>query len=438
MGRETVHCPGSPRCLGLIAVTLAALWIVLALCLIASGFLSGSETAVTAIPRERVMRLEGHRGERLARLATHPERTIGTILIANNFVNILAASIATILAVDLTDETIGPVIATFLLTAVVLVVGEITPKTLASRYPEEYGLAVATGLTAIATVLNPISRIFRFVSNRLLRMFGVSDDPDRSVTEEDVKALTALGEQAGEIDQAEREIIEALFAATDRRVREVMTPRVDIETIDLPIDEAKIRAAVSGTAHSRYPVVAPGRGLDELVGILYVKDLLRMPGAITPEAAARLIREPLYVPESAPLMTVLHEFRDRRIGYAMVLDEHGGVEGMITAKDLIAELIGDFQDEYDPGVPKAAPTGTGTWTADGSMTVEELSTEIDYPLPEGPYTTVGGLVMYLRGDIPTEGDIVDIDRVRLRVAIMDRNRIGRVSVSILPAGRAEN
>jgi putative hemolysin len=415
-----------------------ALWIVLALCLLASGFLSGSETAITAIPRERIMRLHGHRGERLARLATHPERTIGTILIANNFVNILAASIATILAVDLTDETIGPVLATFVLTGVVLVVGEITPKTLASRYPEEYGLAVATGLTAISTLLNPISRIFRWISNRLLLLFGISDDQDRSVTEEDVKALAALGEQAGEIDQAEREIIEALFAATDRLVREVMTPRVDIETIDLPIDEAKIRAAVSSTAHSRYPVVAPGRGLDELVGILYVKDLLRMSMDITPESAARLIREPLYVPESAALMTVLHEFRDRKVGFAMVLDEHGGVEGMITAKDLIAELIGDFQDEYDPGVPKAAPTGQGTWTADGSMTVEELSVEIDRPLPEGPYTTVGGLVMYLRGDIPAEGDIVDVDGVRLRVANMDRNRIGRVSVSVLPPGRVES
>ncbi len=415
-----------------------ALWIVLALCLIASGFLSGSETAVTALPRERVMRLEGHRGERLARLATHPERTIGTILIANNFVNILAASIATILAVDLTDETIGPVVATFVLTGVVLVVGEITPKTLASRYPEEYGLAVATGLTAISTVLNPISRVFRWISNRLLLLVGVSDDPDRSVTEEDVKALAALGEQAGEIDQAEREIIEALFAATDRLVREVMTPRVDIETIDLPIDEAKIRAAVSNTAHSRYPVVAPGKGLDELVGILYVKDLLRMSVTITPESTARLIREPLYVPESAPLMTVLHEFRDRKVGFAMVLDEHGGVEGMITSKDLIAELIGEFQDEYDPGVPKADPTGTGTWTADGSMTVEELGVEIDRPLPDGPYTTVGGLVLYLRGDIPAEGDIVDVDGVRLRVATMDRNRIGQVSVSVLPPGRTED
>jgi putative hemolysin len=415
-----------------------ALWIVLALCLLASGFLSGSETAITAIPRERIMRLQGHRGARLARLATHPERTIGTILIANNFVNILAASLATILAVDLTDETIGPVVATFVLTGVVLVVGEITPKTLASRYPEEYGLAVATGLTAISSLLNPISRVFRWISNRLLLLVGVSDDQDRSVTEEDVKALAALGEQAGEIDQAEREIIEALFAATDRLVREVMTPRVDIETIDLPIDEAKIRAAVSSTAHSRYPVVAPGRGLDELVGILYVKDLLRMSVDVTPESAARLIREPLYVPESAALMTVLHEFRDRKVGFAMVLDEHGGVEGMITAKDLIAELIGDFQDEYDPGVPKAAPTGHGTWTADGSMTVEELSVEIDRPLPEGPYTTVGGLVLYLRGDIPAEGDVVDVDGVRLRVASMDRNRIGRVSVSVLPPGRVES
>ena len=418
-------------------MSLIVSWVALAICLIASGFLSGSETAVTALPRERIARLDGPRGERLARLAANPERTIGTILIANNFVNILAASIATVLAVDLIDETIGPVIATFALTAIVLVVGEITPKTLASRDPERYGLVAASLLTWISAALNPISRIFRAISEGLLRVFGVANDGDRSVTEEDVKALAALGEQAGEIEQAEREIIEALFAATDLTIREVMTPRVDIATIDMPIDEEKIRRAVSETAHSRYPIVAHDRGLDEPLGVLYVKDLLRMAGPITPDIAARLIREPFYVPESAPLMAVLQDFRDRKLGFAMVLDEHGGVEGMVTAKDLIAELIGDFQDEYDPGVPKAASTGTGTWTADGSMTVEELSADIERPLPDGPYTTVGGLVLFLRGDIPSEGDTVEVGGVRLRVAAMDRHRIEQVAVSVLPLGMTE-
>lgn len=418
-------------------MTIAGLWIALVACLAVSGFLSGSETAVTAMPRERVARLTGTRGERLIALVADPERTIGTILIANNFVNILAASIATILAVRLLDETLGPIVATFGLTAVVLVVGEITPKTLAARNPERYGLFAANGLYIIAAILNPISKIFRAISNRVLRLFGAHEDQDRQVTEEDVKALAALGEQAGEIEQAEREIIEALFAATDRTVHEVMTPRVDIATIEAPIDEDKIRAAVSATGHSRYPVVTSERGLDEPLGVVYVKDLLRRTTALTPDVVGRLIREPFYVPESAPLMSVLQEFRHRKLGFAMVLDEHGGVEGMITAKDLIAELIGDFQDEFDPGVPHAAQTGQHTWTADGAMTVDELSNDIKIELPEGPYTTVGGLVMYLRGDIPAEGDILDVAGVRFRVAAMERHRIERVSVSVLPSGRTD-
>ncbi|MDH3307065.1 MAG: hemolysin family protein [Acidimicrobiia bacterium] len=408
------------------------LLIGLGLCLIASGFLSGSETAVVAIPRERLARLEGRRGGALLALASHPERTIGTILVANNFVNILAAALATILAVDLLGERWGTVVATFGLTAVVLVVGEITPKTLASRFPERYGLAVAPALWRASRFLNPVSRVFRSISNFILKLVGADVDDDRSVTEDDVKALALLGEQAGEIEQEERQLIEALFSATDRLIRDVMTPRVDVVSLHLPLDEPAIRRAVAETGHSRFPVLETRGDVDRLAGVLYVKDLLRTNTPLTAERTHRLLREPFFVPETAPLMAVLHEFRTRRIGIAVVLDEHGGIEGIVTAKDLVSELVGHVHDEYDPGAPAAAATGDGEWTADGSMTVDDLADTIGVELPEGPFTTTAGMFLFLFGDIPAEGDTVEVGRVRMTVADMDRRRIGRVRVSVQP------
>lgn len=406
----------------------------LALCFMASGFLSGSETAVVAIPRERLGQLKesGWRGARLASLVETPEHTIGTVLVANNFVNILATAIATVLAVDLIGEPAGPIIATFVVTGIVLVAGEITPKTLAARYPEQYGLAAAPILFWILWALEPISKIFRAISNRILKLVGGDGDSNRAVTEADVRALALMGEESGEIEQFEREIIDAVFHVADRPVREVMTPRVDIRSLETPVTIDAIRRIVAETGHSRYPVVPAGEELDHALGVLTAKDLFRVSGEPTPDRITRLLRQPHYVPESAPLLQVLSEIRQRRVGFALVLDEHGGVEGMVTVKDILSELVGELQDEYDPGIPAAAPTGEQRWEADGAIPVDELGDVIGHALPEGPYRTAGGLFLFLHGDIPVEGEAIHVTGVRLTAVTMDRNRIARLRIELLP------
>lgn len=406
------------------------LLVVLLLCFVASGFFSGSETAVVAIPRERMPALaqSGARGARLAALVADPERTIGTILVANNFVNILATAIATVLAVELINESVGPIVATFGMTAIVLVAGEITPKTLASRYPERYGMAVAPILHFVTRALEPVAVVFRSMSGLVLRVLGIDSPAERSVTEADVRALALLGEEGGSIEQVEREIIESLFASADRPIRDIMTPRVDIVSIEEPVTMARVRDAISMTGHSRYPVVSEGGGLDDLVGVLSAKDLLRVNTDAHPERIGRMIRQPHYVPESAPVLRVLGEIRDKRLGFAMVLDEHGGIEGIITVKDLVAELVGDIQDEFDPGIPAAAPIGDGVWLASGSIPVEELAETTSVELPAGPYTTVGGLFLFEHGDIPEEGAVVELEGALLTVMSMDRLRISQLRV----------
>ncbi|MBT8164723.1 MAG: HlyC/CorC family transporter [Acidimicrobiia bacterium] len=404
---------------------------ILAVCIVASGFFSGSETAIIGIQRERVHQLAARdrRGRKLEALLADPDRTLSTLLIANNFVNILAASVATALFIDLAGESWGPWIVTFLLTGIILIFGEIGPKTLAHRHPEGFSLFVAGPISNLSRVLQPFSTAFTFINRGLFRLFRVKlNSGMAAVTEDDIRALAALSESSGEIEAAEREIIDALFSLADRAIREVMTPRVDMVSLTAPLSQSAVQDAVTSTGHSRFPVVADTH--DEILGILAVKDLLRLPPDASSADIARLLRPPTYIPESRPVLAVLQEMRRSRFGFGVVVDEHGGVEGIATTKDVISELVGSLQDEYDPTVPSIIPAGAGRWVVDGRTDVDELEAEVGRELPRGDYSTVAGLFMDETGRIPDEGDHIVVDGVSLTVLLMDRRRIARLRVEI--------
>ena len=403
--------------------------VILALCAIGSGFFSGSETALIGIGKERVHQLanSGRRGRRVAQLVSDPDRLLSTVLVANNLVNILGASVATVLFVSLLGETWGPWVSTAVVTTVILIVGEITPKSLAARYPERFSLAVAPTIYQLSRVLGPIARLFTGITRGLFRLFRIPATPSVSaVTEDDIRALAELSFVEGEIEEVEREIIDALFTLADRPVRDVMTPRVDIVTLTEPVSLDQVRKAVASTGHSRYLVAAGD--LDALSGVLYVKDLLQLPDTAPPEQIARLLRVPTYVPESMSVLRVLHTLRTGRSAYAVVLDEHGGIDGLVTIKDLVSELVGELQDEYDPGVPSVVRVAPGEWLADGRIPIEDLEAELECDLPGGPYATAGGLLMTLAGRIPQEGDVVRANGLTFTVLQMDRNRVDRIRV----------
>ena len=412
---------------------------ILIACIGFSGLFSGSETAIVALPRERIHQLSdrGLRGKRLAALVDDTERTLGTLLVANNFVNILAASIATILTVDLLSAVIdpntgaaaGPWVATLALTAVVLVVGEITPKTLAARHPEGFALFVAPAIWGLSRVLAPIARVFIAAARMLLGLFGVHEGLVTTATEDDIMALAVLSEAAGEIHPEERQILESLFELADRPVRDVMTPRVEVVSLEAGSSEATARQAVGAHGHSCFPVVAPGGTLDDLTGILFVKDLLRrsVNGSIDP-----LVREAVFVPESTSVLSALQELRTRRVSFAVVLDEHGGVDGIVTVKDLVSELVGEIQDEYDPREPSMYKLADTMWVVEGRVPVEDVVQEIAMPLPEGPYTSIGGLFLSEAGRIPDAGEQVFLDRLKLTVLRMEKRRIDRIRIEVLP------
>ncbi|HEX9978082.1 MAG TPA: hemolysin family protein [Acidimicrobiia bacterium] len=405
--------------------------VVLGVCVTASGFFNGSETALVSVPREGVEQLADtdHRVRRLKALLGEPEAMLSTILVANTFVNILAASVATVLFVGLIGSDWGPWVATAAVTALILVVGEITPKSLATRFPVRFSLAVAPFIWRLERILRPIVRVFVSIARGLFRLFRVGAGRDRrAVTGEDIRAMANLGERTGDIDAAEREIIHALFELGELSVRDVMTPRIDIHSLESPVTIDDVRRAVQETAHSRYPVIK--EDMDHLIGILYVKDLLAVSGEPSTSDIHRVLHEPVYVPESKPVLKLLLEMRSDRIGFAVVTDEHGGNEGIVTITDLLSELVGELRDEYDDDELPAVAVGDGHWMVSGRISVEELSEIIGSSLPEGEYTTVGGLVLDRAGRIPAVGEVVTIGAVRLEVARMAGKRVDRVSVSL--------
>lgn len=402
---------------------------ILAVCAVLSGFFSGSETALIGISRERVHMLaeESSKGRKLEQLISEPERMLSTLLVANNAVNVLSASIATLLFISLLGEAWGPWVATIVMTAVLLVFGEITPKTIAARHPEKFSLAVAPAIWNLSIVLTPIASFFTAITRGLLRLLRIDADGDGDgVTDDDIRALARLGERGGHIEEAEREIIDALFHLDDRAVREVMTPRVSIVTLSTPLTAAAVREAVTETGHSRFPVSAGD--LDELIGIIAVKDLLLNPEFESAPNLDRLLRRPNYVPETMSILDTLGEMRSKRYGMAVVVDEHGGVEGIVTIKDLVAELVGELQDEYDPGAPSLITLGPKLWVADGMLDISVLATAIDADIADGPYSTVGGFIMAMFGRIPEEGDVYESAELRYTVTAMDRQRIDSVKV----------
>lgn len=405
---------------------------ILAVCTVLSGFFSGSETALIGISRERVHILaeESSAGKKLEQLISEPERMLSTLLVANNAVNVLSASVATLLFISLLGEAWGPWVATVVMTAVLLVFGEITPKTIAARHPEKFSLTVAPSIWNLSIVLAPIASFFTAITRGLLRLLRIDADGDGDgVTDDDIRALARLGERGGHIEEAEREIIDALFHLDDRAVREVMTPRLSIISLPTPLTAAAVREAVTETGHSRFPVSAGD--LDDLVGIIAVKDLLLNPEYETAPNLDRLLRRPNYVPETMSILDTLSEMRSKRYGMAVVVDEHGGVEGIVTIKDLVAELVGELQDEYDPGAPSLIQLGPKLWVADGMLDIAVLGVEIQSDLGDGPYSTVGGFIMAMFGRIPDEGDIHESDDFRFTVTAMDRQRIDSVKVESL-------
>lgn len=395
-----------------------------------SAFFSGTETAFFSINKIRMRHL-AENGDKKAyavvKLLDSPSRLISTILIGNNIVNISASAIATSLAIDIFGN-VGVGIATGTMTILVLFFGEITPKTFATKNAELVAVKVVDTITLLSRLFSPIIRVFTWVNNYLLKVLGGTGEETPDITEEELRMLVTLGHEEGFIAESEREMIDSIFEFDDTVVREVMIPRIDMIAVDIKQDmEAFIKLIVEA-GHSRIPVYKGT--IDNIVGLLYVKDLLKYlaRNSINLPEIKDIIRPAFYVPESRKLRDLMADLRREKVHMAIVVDEYGGTAGLITFEDLIEEIIGDIQDEYDKEERLWEWLEDGSFRFDARTSIYDLNEALDASFSDQEFDTVGGMILHNLGQIPNEGQKLSIDGFNVLVEKKVARRITKVRI----------
>ena len=385
--------------------------------------LSGSETAITSIPKQKVHQLDDtKKNNRIKKAKENLEKTIGGILVGNNFVNILMASVATLIFVRRFGESAGSAIATIFTTIIVLIFGDITPKTLATKLP----IAFLSRTTFLVEILSKIFAPFtEGITKLIMRFAKTSEEDDAEVTEADIQALTALGEIEGQILPAEREIINALLDFSDRPIKEIMTPRVDVLFLSLPINIADVKSLVEDKRISRMPV-SKSESLDDTFGIVYVKDLFNMRANSDSVEIENLVKDVIYLPEYTTVLSALNILRENKSSFACVIDENGGIEGVITIKDVLSEFVGELPDEHDQRFLGIRRLGPGQWTIEGKTDIDDFEEFFGLEPYDKDIATVGGLFLSHSEQLPSIGEKITLDGLEITVMEIDNRRIDSV------------
>ena len=398
--------------------------------LVIAGLASASETALTSVSRIKIRNMaeDGDpRAQLIEQLLRDPNTFLSTILVVNNVAVIVASTLATIIALN-TFTDWGEVISTVLISLIVLIFCEIAPKTAAVQAPERWALVVVRPVHATSVALRPVTAALTFVTTGLVRLFGGKPRVKGPfVTEEELRLLVDVGQEEGVLEEEEKEMIHNVFELGDTTVREVMVPRIDMVTIeeDAPVSEA-VNLIVQG-GQSRIPVYS--ESIDNIVGVLYAKDLLRVLATGQQPATVRpLVREAYFVPETKRLDDLLHELQQQRVHMAIVVDEYGGVAGLVTIEDVVEEIIGDIQDEYDREEVLYEKLSDNEYIVDAKLSIDDLNELLDAKMPSEDYDTLGGFVYSQLDKIPSVGDTVHFDGLTFTVLGTKGRRVTKVKV----------
>jgi putative hemolysin len=407
-----------------------------------------AEIALVSIRRSRVEQMveEGRPGaRRVQRLLQDPGRFLAVSQLGLTVIGFLAsayaavslsqtlAGVLTSLGMDAgTADVVALVIVTVILALFTIVFAELVPKTLALAHPERFALTLSGPLDVLGRILSPVVALLTGITRAVTRMIGVDISAEAQITAEELRLIVERGGEQGILEAEEEQMINAVIELGDRRIHEVMVPRIAIVALPASssFDEAVDRIIDEG--HSRLPVYETS--VDEVVGILYAKDLLPFlkSSSDAPSNLRAMLRTPVFVPESMTIDDLLHEFQRRKVHIAIVLDEYGGTAGLVTIEDLLEEIVGEIQDEYDVEEPLVEMLDDHSARVDGRASVDDLLDLWDLKLQledEDEYDTVGGLVYHRIGGIPQPGDEIHVDGLRLTVETTDGRRVGKVLVA---------
>jgi len=421
-------------------VNETVLYVVLVLAFIlVGGVFAAAEISLVSLreTQARALADRGRRGEVVAELNQDPNRFLAAVQVGVTLAGFLSAAfggatLAEDLAPVLRDWGLGPgladavalVLVTLVISYLSLVFGELVPKRLALQRAEGFALALGPLIDRVSTLSRPVIWLLSFSTNLVVRMLGGDPDAQREqMSDEELRELVGSHEALGE---EERRILEDVFEAGDRQIREVMVPRTDVDFLDASVPVYKAAREALSQPHSRYPVI---RGsADDVIGFVHVRDLLDPEMASRSVRVSELTREILTLPWTRPLLSALTDMRREGIHMAMVADEYGGTAGIVTMEDLVEELVGDIRDEYDLDEGETTRHLSGDVEVDGLLNLDDFEDETGVELPEGPYETVAGFLMSRLGRIPEEGDAVDFEGHRITVLVVDGRRVSRVRV----------
>ncbi len=403
-----------------------------------SAFFSGSEAALLSVQRIRIQQLarSGTPGAaRVAKLVARADRLLPPILLGNNLANTAVAALATSIAISVfDDEGEALVIATAVVTVVLLIFGETIPKTAAARHAERASIIVAIPIVVLSWLLRPISVVLQTLSNAVIRLLGSDPHLQTNVTEEEIKAMVSYGHEEGAVDSHEAEMMLRVLEFGDRQVREVMTPRPEIVWVEQGVSIQQFLELYSNNYHTRFPVYQ-GKS-DNVVGLVAVKDVMRLlaSGTNLTSPATTRVRPVMFVPETKRIQHLFNEMRASGEQIAMIADEYGGVAGLVTLKRLVEDIVGRVGGEDEVAPVDVVEINDSTFDLDASMSITEVNDRLGLAIPMGEYETLAGFLLEQLGNVPEIGDELAYGDLRFAISAMQGVRITGVLVeSILKA-----
>lgn len=412
-----------------------ALLCVLLILLLFSAFFSSAETALTTTNKVRLRMLveEGNKQAIiLDKILGNSRKMLSTILIGNNIVNIAASSLTTIFMQSVFNVSWIVSIGVGILTLVIIIFGEIIPKTVASIYADSIALAYAKPINFFMVVLTPIIFVLNLFSSLFLKLFRVNVNLNsKSITEDELRTLVGVSQEEGIIEEDEMDMINNVFDFGDTCAKDIMIPKVDITMVPLDITYNDLLKVIRKDKFTRMPVYKEDS--DNVIGIINIKDMMLM--GVNPNNfdITKIMREPYFTHEKEELNDLLMEMRNKEPGMCIVLDEYGQTEGLITLEDIVEEIIGDIHDEFDEAEEQVIrPVGENEYIVEGSINLDDFNDQLGTEIDSEDYESLGGLIIEHLDRLPNKGDNVVIDNCKLTVIKMDEKRIDLVKVVVTP------
>lgn len=422
-------------------MSLGAQLALLLILIVFSAYFSSAETAITALAQGRLRFLintHKKKSRGLTLLLEEPNDLITALLVLNNLANVMASSLMTLIAITFLPAVMPDyqkgLIATGIMTISLLIFSEITPKNFAKHNAERFTLATINQIYALTRFLRPVILVFRGIARGIGHLFGVdlSEQEPLEVSDEQIETLIDASEESGLLDEADGEMIRRILSFDEMTAEQVMVPRTDIQAIEIETTLDEARSTVARDGHSRFPVYEEVP--DSVIGTLYAKDLLACDPTDPSITLRKLLRPAYYAPTTQPINVLLREFQRQKVHMAVVIDEFGGMAGIVTLEDILEEIVGEIEDEYDRPAALVKRLSANEAVIEGDTAVHDLNRTMDIELPEDEGVTVNGLIQHRLGTMAKTGDRVEVEAVTLLVERATDREIMSVRVTVKREG----